>query len=618
MPAIRPRRPALAATVLLAVFLACDTPVRPGPRELDAPETALPGPSTVVARADTAPNPVRTENAKAGTAAWRLVNPASGGEIEGYASATSVNRGGTIDLFVNTLDPSYGVTIYRVGWYGGLGGREVYVRLGIPGVRQPAPTVDPVTHLVEARWTTPVRVLVPASPDPTDWASGVYLAKLTGSSGKESYIVFAVRDDARPSHLLFQMSVTTYQAYNTWGGYSLYTSTPARKVSFNRPYTFHGTGASGAGAGEFLTNLTSADFPVSRAAWEVNMVRWLEREGYDVTYATNLDTHQNPSLLSNRKGFLSVGHDEYWSSAMRTHVEQARDRGVGLGFFSANSAYWQVRFEPGADGQPDRTMVAYKSAALTADPYALDRDTGNDRYITTRFRDAPVNRPEAALLGTQYVDDGVRDQDIVVADATQWPFANTGLANGSKLVGLLGYEVDARAASTPPGTVLLARSPFTTAWRTSGVSDMTTYRAASGATVFATGSIQWAWGLDDYNALEHRPPLLSAAAQQVTRNVLDRLINPPLDPPTAPTGLTATAGTSISLAWLDNATTETGYEVERAISTGSFTLLARLGANARSYTDASVTRRTSHKYRVRAYNAGGVSAYSNTVTVKSK
>jgi titin len=112
--------------------------------------------------------------------------------------------------------------------------------------------------------------------------------------------------------------------------------------------------------------------------------------------------------------------------------------------------------------------------------------------------------------------------------------------------------------------------------------------------------------------------LLSAAAQQVTRNVLDRLINPPLDPPTAPTGLTATAGTSISLAWLDNATTETGYEVERAISTGSFTLLARLGANARSYTDASVTRRTSHKYRVRAYNAGGASAYSNTVTVKSK
>jgi hypothetical protein len=375
VPARRPprhvRRALVAAAVTAAALAAgalaaCADLVPPAPTEPDASPAAVASrAATPAAAADTAPNPVRTENAKPGTAAWRLVNPAAAGEIEGYASLTSVNRGGTIDLFVRTADPSYRVNVYRVGWYGGAGGREVYASGAVASTPQPAPTEDPATHLVEANWTNPLRLTVPASSDPTDWASGVYLAKLTASGGKESYVVFAVRDDARPAALLLQLSVTTYQAYNSWGGYSLYTSTPARKVSFNRPYAFHGAGASGVGAGEFFTNLTGASYPGSRAAWEVNMVRWLEREGYDVTYATNLDTHANPSLLANRRAFLSVGHDEYWSYEMRANVEAARDRGVGLGFFSANSAYWQVRFEPSAAGQPDRTMVAYKGAALT-------------------------------------------------------------------------------------------------------------------------------------------------------------------------------------------------------------------------------------------------------------
>jgi hypothetical protein len=608
----------LLAAVSLALA-ACTDPLGTPEEVAGAPAPSVAPRTSTIAVADPTPNPVRTENTKPGTTAWRLVNPAVNGEIEGYASLTSVNRGGTIDIFVSTGDPSFGVNIYRVGWYGGAGAREVYARTGMPGTRQAAPVHDPATHLVEARWSNPITITVPQSGDPTDWASGVYLAKLTGASGKESYVIFAVRDDNRSSHLLFQLSVTTYQAYNTWGGYSLYTSTPARQVSFNRPYTFHGTGASGLGAGEFLTNLTSSSFPASRAAWEVNMVRWLEREGYDVAYATNVDTHRMPFLLTNRRAFLSVGHDEYWSSEMRTNVEAARERGTGLGFFSANSAYWQVRFEPDASGAPDRTMVAYKSAALAEDPYATDGDGANDRYITTRFRDAPLNRPEAALLGVQYVDDGVRDLDVVVADAAQWPFANTGLTTGARLGGLLGYEVDARAAGTPAGTVLLARSPFSTAWGTTGYSDMTTYRAASGSTVFATGSIQWAWGLDDYNAPEYRSPRASAAAQQITRNVLERLINLPPASPSAPSTLAAALrGSSVDLAWVDNASNEAGFEVERSVNGGGYALLARVGQNARSYTDAGVKRRTTYGYRVRAYNGGGSSGYSNVVTVSPK
>jgi hypothetical protein len=147
---------------------------------------------------------------------------------------------------------------------------------------------------------------------------------------------------------------------------------------------------------------------------------------------------------------------------------------------------------------------------------------------------------------------------------------------------------------------------------------MTTYRAPSGATVFATGSIQWAWGLDDYGAPEHRVSRLNPAAQQVTRNVLERLTTVAPAAPAAPANLTAgLRGQGVDLAWTDRAADEAGYEVERAAG-GAFVVVARLGANAQRYTDAAVARRTGYTYRVRAYNAGGNSAYSNTAAIRTK
>src|SRR5262249_44946717 len=153
----------------------------------------------------------------------------------------------------------------------------------------------------ECDWTNPYILQIP-----NDWVSGVYLAKLTNSGdGKQSYIVFVVREDSRASDFLFQSSVTTYQAYNSWGGKSLYdfnsTGGRAHKVSFNRPY---GLGlnivqaARGLGAGEFLTTFQAgSDAPAT--SWEYSMVRFLERNGYDVTYATNIDTEANLALLAN-------------------------------------------------------------------------------------------------------------------------------------------------------------------------------------------------------------------------------------------------------------------------------------------------------------------------------
>lgn len=474
-----------------------------------------------------ADNPVQIENAKTGDTSWELTNPATSREIEGYASLTSVNRRDTIDFFVSTsagYTGSYTIDFYRMGWYDGMGARKMpNSSVERNGFNQTTPTANS-EGLIECNWIQPYTLTVPS-----DWVSGVYIAKLTRLStpAKESYIIFVVRDDDRASDYLFQSSVTTFQAYNNWpgiaaGGKSLYphnsVGNPAVKVSFNRPYGIEPTGDSnhpgpskGLGAGEFFTvhnaPLTSI---VYSAAWEYNMVRFLEDEGYDVSYSTDIDTHTNGDRLLSHKGFLSVGHDEYWSFEMRDKVEAARNAGVSLGFFGANIAYWQIRLEPSVvdSSKLNRTMVCYKS---TADPFSdLTR-------LTVRWRDSPLNRPEDAFIGSM-TDDGILNGDdpIVVTNASSWVFSGTGLQNNDTLPGLLGYEVDHRFGHEPANTVTLAHSPAGSS------SDVTIY-TASGAIVFATGSMQWNWGLDDYNAPTLRPSRLSAVAQQTTRNVLNQM-----------------------------------------------------------------------------------------------
>src|SRR6267378_3095375 len=182
---------------------------------------------------------VATENTKPGTVLWQLSNPASmygtnstnasdyaNAEIQGYASRTSVNQGQSINFYVRTINTnSYNLSIFRIGWYNGLGGRLILGPITLPGAVQPmppAPVFQPTgTGLVECNWNVSYSLTIP-----TDWVSGVYLAKLSLSApAKESYIIFVVRDDARNAPVLFNASFATYQAYNEWGGSSLYTTT---------------------------------------------------------------------------------------------------------------------------------------------------------------------------------------------------------------------------------------------------------------------------------------------------------------------------------------------------------------------------------------------------------
>lgn len=440
-------------------------------------------------------NPIIEENKKPGTTAWQITN-ASDGDIEGYTGQTSINRGEFIELFVTTAEPSYTLEVFRLGWYGGTGGRRVFGPIALSGMPQPVPVPHAGTGLIECKWANPF--ILPTS---GNWTTGVYLVLLTTNvSGKQSYIPFTLRDDAGASQLLFQTSVTTYQAYNNWGGKSLYAynstdEIPAVKVSFNRPYR------TGHGAGDLFN-------------WELSMLRFLEREGYDLAYCCNITTHNNPSLLQRRKAFLSVGHDEYWSWEMRRNITAARDEGIHLGFFSANSCYWQIRLEPSAvTATPNRTIICYRDHHK--DPLA----GADNARVTQKWRDTLVNHPEEQFIGVQFI--AIGSGDIVVSHATHFIFEGTGLRNGDRLPGLAGPEVDGSFGGGPPNLIQLCASPITTAANQVKLARMTIYTANSGALVFATGSIQFSYGLDD-GANAWRAKFANPAAQRMVRNLFRR------------------------------------------------------------------------------------------------
>ncbi len=241
----------------------------------------------------------------------------------------------------------------------------------------------------------------------------------------------------------------------------------------------------------------------------MQMLRWLERQGYDTTYATDIDTHENPNTVLSHKVFLVVGHDEYWSRNMRDNVTLGRDIGVHLGVFAGNVLYWQVRFEPSSTGVADRTMVGYKDLAST-DPFP------DPRLVTTRWRD--LGEPEGALLGVQYnLFSAPTVSDIVVTNASHWLFDGTGVTNGTIFPNVEGYETD--SLYPPSGATVLAHSPYPRD-NPQVFGDMTIYTAPSGALVFATGTIEWSLGLDDFPPSQGVVP----AMQQITANFLSRAL----------------------------------------------------------------------------------------------
>jgi len=510
------------------------------------------------ARRDTAPNPVQVENQRPGTPGWAVLQPSRAGEIQAYAGADSINRGQEVQLHVSSNSP-YLIQLYRLGYYGGVGARLMATTLGGFPVDQGAYVYDlnrgePVdcpscitslkdekgleTHIRDANWSVTDTVRFPAQ-----WISGIYLFKLTNSSGKQWFVPLVVRDDSARADLVFQVPLNTDQAYNSWGGTSLYKDfqrapngalEPAPRayyVSWNRPYEQN------SGSGNVLV-------------WTYAMLRFLEEQGYNVTYTTNNAVATGATNLFNYKGFVSGGHDEYWSQAERKKLEDAINRGVSAAFFGGNDMYRQVRSYPDLQGRPDRFTAGYDNPPL--DPVHALGPLGVP-LATGKWRDPFINYPEARILVSMYNAINYHNQDFIVRNTGHWVFTGTGLHDGNAIAGILGYEVDGIVGPPhlPVGDeriTIIGQSPFVTADRvpTTRLSVAALRElAATHNIVFNAGTLGWVFGLTDTHLLyapvhptdadgdapqQADPPTVAApipvspALRQMTNNILQRIV----------------------------------------------------------------------------------------------
>ena len=533
-------------------------------------------------------NKIIAENCKPGRPREEWDVFASGDPfIQGFATDMSVNIGETVQFKIRTHSPKYRIDVYRMGWYGGAGARLVStIRPSVPLPQaQPECLVHNATRLVDCgNWK------VSASwPVPADAVSGVYVARLVreddepqswrsegdtnppsvkpaptpgfyGALGygqlrdamkekRASHIIFVVRDDNSRSQLLFQTADSTWVAYNRYGGWNLLGAFPqalpgaggqaptanirqrAYRVSYNRPLINRD--------GYFDEQFFNAEYP---------LVRWLERNGYDVSYFSSVDSDRRGDKIRDHKVFISAGHDSYWSGSQRKSVEAARDAGVNLAFLSGGVSMWRTRFEPSFDlpSTPNRTLVCYKETIADGKIDSVKEDW------TGAWRDPrPFNpigsKPENALTGTLHTVGGFRNDPLVVSSKfSKLPFwRNTevaALADGQSVTlgrGVLGtqWDEDVDNGARPGG---LTRLSETTVDNVAYIQDLgntydsgaathslTLYRAPSGAMVFSAGTAQFAWGLDDLHTYyvgpsRVRPDPFGAvkAIQQATVNLL--------------------------------------------------------------------------------------------------
>jgi len=482
-------RLAVGAAIVALALSACGGPSRSGP-SVTAPVASA-----------TAANPVQRENSRPGTPGWEI--PAGAGTfIRGYAAETSVAPGQTFHLHVAAPPGStYRVVVYRLGWYQGIGGRLI---MCVPGcgssraaVAQPTPTKpDPSTGLFQASWRVTDLVEIPAGA-----VSGYYEAKLEiaggAHAGAAGSVPLIVRQSpaAPASALLVQVPVNTWEAYNPWGGKSLYqfgTSRHAVEVSFDRPYDQR----------MFDNMVTKLELP-----W----VRFLERNGIDASYQTDVDTDTDPGSLLRHRLVFATGHDEYWTQRTRDAFDRALALSTNL-MFGSDSADWRIRY---ADDQ--RTIVEWRDPAV---------DPARNRSLDNGFFSA-FGEPECQLMGVQHQWAAQRDltappTSYTVAGPGSEPWlAAAGLKTGDVVPGIVGYEWDSLVPGCFTGQVVPLMTTILKG--TDGVRhsvDMVVATAPSGGRVFAMGTMELVWALDGLGGHFPNPRVtafVKAALRDLTR-----------------------------------------------------------------------------------------------------
>jgi hypothetical protein len=476
--------------------------------------------------------------------------------IQGFATQMSVNVGQTVTFKINTPSSNYHLDILRLGYYQGNGARKIVSNMKptakLPQT-QPACNTYSDTGLIDCgNWSASASWNVPSTA-----VSGLYIAHLVRDDaqdpGGDSLIYFVVRNDASHSDVLVQTSDESWQAYNTYGGNSLYQCTVACPPGSPSGYK-------GADAVSYNRPFHTCDDDQGRtcpfyAEWP--MIMWLEQNGYDVSYTSEGDVASSASLLLNHKLFISSGHDEYWSASQRANVEAARDKGVSLAFFSGNEVFWKTRWGADPAGSANRVVTSYKEThydTIPVDPQ--DPPTWTGSWMDPRYSPpSDGGNPQNGLTGQLFnVNFGTSDIKVpsTYSKLRLWRgTAVASLAAGQSRtlapgVGTLGYEwdVDPDNGFRPAGlldmssTTVSGAQVFTdygTTVNDSGTAThhLTLYRAPSGALVFGAGTVQWAWGLSNENPSQANP---DPVMEQATVNLFGDM---GAQPATLTSGLTA-------------------------------------------------------------------------------
>lgn len=422
---------------------------------------------------------------------WAPARSNARSEIEGFADRVSVLPGSRLHLFVSTVARTVTVTAFRMGWYGGAQAAQIARWGPLPGRRQPVAAVVPATRTRYAPWRPTLTV------DTTGWPPGDYLFRLDASGLGQSLVPLTIRSPSTAGRVVILNAVTTWQAYNTWGGASLYRGPDGRlrdrsyAVSFDRPYAF------GDGSADFLGN-------------ELPLVSLAERLHLPLAYATDVDLHEGAHLLDRARALVSLGHDEYWSAAMRAHATAGRDHGVNVAFLGANAIFRPIRLAPSSLG-PNRLEISYKNARL--DPmFATDPAAAT----AWSWESPPDPRPPSVLTGTSYQCNPVH-ADLVAVDSSSWLLKGL-VRDGQHLRGLVGSEFDRvdPHRPTPQPIEVLFHSPVVCGG-TATYADAAYYTAASGAGVFDSGTSTFVCALQPGGCAD-------AAASHALTGIVTRLL----------------------------------------------------------------------------------------------
>ncbi|MFF9351287.1 N,N-dimethylformamidase beta subunit family domain-containing protein [Streptomyces sp. NPDC014734] len=431
----------------------------------------------------------------------------STGQIQGYASKTSVGRGESIGFHISShRAQTCTVSVHRVGGHGGSGTRLLLTGSPVAVRPRTRPVPEAGTGLIACDWPVSWTLRVPRS-----WVSGIYVAVFTARDGHRACTPFVVREPARRSDILMVVPFTTYQAYNVWPhdgrtGKNLYRGySPegvwggfedrAVKVSFDRPY-------SQSGAPHWFELDTSA-------------ARWAESAGHDITYASSLDLHEGRIDPSKYRVMMFSGHDEYWSADMRGCAERAVAAGTHLAFLTANNIYFHIRVEGSADGRPGRVVTCYKESPDPA-PGPLGP--------TSRWRQlgADHEHAEQGLLGVQYNGILKKPVPLVVRESDHWFWSGTGLRDGDSIPDLVAVEADGfdPAMPRPAGTrqTLLSASPYADRLGRRRTQQNTSLCVDErGTIVFVAGTFYWPLAL-------HDPQHVNQHVRRATHNLLSRML----------------------------------------------------------------------------------------------